>query len=119
MPRRGTGLAALAVATLIGAHAGLARASTAETQARLAKARPVATQTVTPPPPPVAPDRQTAGREPLTKPPRSDLPSHEAPRPKPAPRHDFGLILLLPALLALVAVVRWFARRRRSGSQRV
>jgi hypothetical protein len=34
-------------------------------------------------------------------------------KPRPAPDRAPSFILLVPALLALVAVVRWFARRRR------
>ncbi len=123
MRRRATGLAVLALAALIGAQAGVARASTAETQARLAKVRPVATQSLAPPPKPVTADPPPAGHEPLAAPPKPDLPPTEASAPgtapRPAPRHDAGLILLIPALIALVALVRWFARRRRSASKRV
>lgn len=123
MRRRATGLAALALAALIDAQAGVASASTAETQARLAKARPVATQSLPSPPRPVTADQPPARQEPLAAPPKPDFPPTEAfaPRaaPRPAPRHDAGLILLIPALIALVAFVRWFARRRRPASKRV
>jgi hypothetical protein len=112
-------LAVLAAVIVAEAQGGLAQASTAETQARLAAARPVPTQAVTPPPPPVEPASPAARGAPLAAPPKPNLPSTEAPAPRPTPRRDFGLILLLPALLVLVALVRWFARRRRSATRRV
>lgn len=103
--------------------AGGAFASTAETQARLAAARPVTTEAVPAPPPPLSPHAPAARHEPVAGPPRPNLSSPESPAPglapKPAPRHDLGLVLLPPALIALVALVRWFARRRRSVSKRV
>ena len=109
----------LAAAIVAGSQGGLAQVSTAETQARLAAARPVPTQAVAPPSPPVEPASPATHREPLAAPPKPDLPSPKAPAPRAAPRRDFGLILLLPALLMLVASVRWFARRRRSAAKRV
>ena len=107
--------------------AGGAFASTAETQARLAAARPVTTEAVPAPPPPLSPHAPAARHEPVAGPPRPNLSSPESPAPelapKPAPklaaRHDLGLVLLPPVLIALVALVRWFARRRRSASTRV
>jgi hypothetical protein len=110
---------AILAALAVGTSGGGAQASTAETQARLAAARPVATQAVTPPPPPIAPENTSGSREPMAAPPKTDLAAPEAPPPRSSPRHDLDLILLAPALIALVAVVRWFARRRRSGSKRV
>ncbi|ADG09970.1 hypothetical protein B7G68_07595 [Caulobacter segnis] len=110
---------ALLAALAVGTSGGGAQASTADTQARLAAARPVATQAVTPPPPPVAPHKASGSREPMAAPPKTNLAAPEAPPPRAAPPRELGLILLAPALIALVAVVRWFARRRRSGSKRV
>lgn len=119
MGKGGIPLAALVAAVVMGAHGGVARASTAETQARLAAARPVATQSALPPPAPVAAHPPTTRQEPVAEPPRPDLPSPEAPAPKPEPRRRLGLILLLPTLFAQVAIVRWLVRRGRKASRRV
>jgi hypothetical protein len=104
---------ALGVMAAVGVQGAAAQASTADTQARLSAARPVTPQTVAPPPPPVTAARPTAGREPVAAPPRPDLPAPPPAQPRPAPDRAPSFILLVPALLALVAVVRWFARRRR------
>lgn len=96
-----------------------ARASTAETQARLAAARPVPTKTVSPPPAPVTGERPPPPPSATTAAPRPNLPPTPAPSPKPAPRRDASLLLLIPALLGLVAIVRWLARRRRPAAKRV
>ena len=111
-------LAVAAVVTVQVADGALA--STAETQARLAAARPVATQAVSPPPAPVTGEQPPPGPGATTPAaPRPNLPAPPAPAPKPAPRRDAGLLLLIPALLSVVALARWLARRRRSAVKRV
>lgn len=109
-------LAVMLLAAVVGAQGGVARASTAETQARLAAARPVKAQSVLPP---VAPQRPPTAREPIAHPPRPNLPPPETSTPRPAARRNLGLVLLLPTLFAQVALVRWLARRRRKASGRV
>ncbi|PZR34585.1 MAG: hypothetical protein DI526_10065 [Caulobacter segnis] len=110
----------LAVAAVVAVQAADgALASTAETQARLAAARPVATKAVSPPPAPVTGEQPPPGPGATTAAPRPNLPAPPAPSPKPAPRRDAGLLLLIPALLSIVALVRWLARRRRSAAKRV
>jgi hypothetical protein len=113
MRRRATLLLALGVAAAVGVQGAAAQASTADTQARLAAARPVTTTTVAPPPPPVTAAPPSVGPGHVAAPPKPDLPAPPPAKPSPAPHRAPGFILLLPALLALVAVVRWFARRRR------
>ena len=111
MRRRATLLLALGAAA-VGVQGAAAQASTGDTQARLAAARPVTTKTVGPPPPPVTAAPPIVGPEPVAAPPKPDLPAPPPAKPGSAPHRAPGFILLVPALLALVAVVRWFARRR-------
>ncbi|WP_143754932.1 hypothetical protein [Caulobacter sp. BP25] len=116
-------LLAIIAAAVVAVQGGDAWASTAQTQARLATARPVATQAVAAPPPPVAPEQPTAPPQALAQAPRPDLPPPRNQTPAPArastARGPAGPILLFVALLALVTVVRWFARRRQSTPKRV
>lgn len=114
-------LLAFAAAAIVWTASGGVRASTAETQARLAAARPVPAQSVAQPPPPVTASPPSADGEAMTAPPKPNLPSprQPAPKPEPTPRHRLDLVLLPITLLALVAAVRWFARRRRPASKRV
>lgn len=98
---------------------GGVQASTADTRARLAAARPVATQAVSPPPAPVAGQQPRPAPGALSAPPKPNLPAPQAPSPRVEPRRDAGLLLLIPALIGLVGLVRWLARRRRSAVRRV
>jgi len=109
----GLGLAVLAAPS---------QAASIADEKRFEAVRPVEPQTVAPPPAPVKPDRPGAAPQALTTPPRpSALPQSPDPRPSPSKRAGPGrsIILLMFGLLALVAIVRWLARRRLSGFKRV